>query len=88
MTSQIGQLQAQLAELQTGSVDPGQVITPAADVGRSSLRALFTYALLGAMLGLALGARRSWSSAPAPRTASTTPTTSSPRACRCSAASP
>ncbi len=30
VTQQIGQLQAQLADLQTGSVDPGQVITPPA----------------------------------------------------------
>ena len=54
VTSQIGQLQAQLAELQTGSIDPGQVITPAAVVSRSTLRALFTYALAGTMLGLLL----------------------------------
>jgi len=54
VTSQIGQLQAALAELQTGSVDPGQVITPAAVVGRSSLRALLTYAILGMLAGLVL----------------------------------
>jgi capsular polysaccharide biosynthesis protein/Mrp family chromosome partitioning ATPase len=54
VTSQIGQLQAQLAELQTGSVDPGQVITPAAVVSRSTLTALFTYALAGTLLGLLL----------------------------------
>ncbi len=29
VTTQIGQLQAELAQLQTGSIDPGQVITPA-----------------------------------------------------------
>ncbi len=54
LTSQIGQLQAQLAELQTGAVDPGQVITPASVVGRSSLRALLTYAVAGAVAGLLL----------------------------------
>ncbi|WP_027860028.1 hypothetical protein [Marmoricola sp. URHB0036] len=54
VTSQIGQLQAALAELQTGSVDPGQVITPAAIVGRSSLKALLAYALLGMFAGLLL----------------------------------
>ena len=54
LTSQIGQLQATLAELQTGSIDPGQVITPAAVVGRSSLKALVTYALLGLFAGLIL----------------------------------
>jgi capsular polysaccharide biosynthesis protein len=54
VTSQIGQLQAALAELQTGSVDPGQVITPADIVGRSSLRALLTYAVLGMLAGLVL----------------------------------
>jgi polysaccharide biosynthesis transport protein len=54
VTSQIGQLQAALAELQTGSVDPGQVITPASIVGRSSLKALVTYALIGLLAGLVL----------------------------------
>lgn len=54
VTNQIGQLQAQLAELQTGAVDPGQVITPASVVGRSSLRALVMYAALGAIAGLVL----------------------------------
>ena len=54
VTNQIGQLQAQLAQLQTGSVDPGQVITPATAVGQSPLRALLLYALLGALLGLVL----------------------------------
>ena len=54
VTSQIGQLQAQLAELQTGSIDPGQVITPAEVVSRSTLRALFIYALAGTVLGLLL----------------------------------
>ena len=54
VTAQIGQLQAQLAELQTGSIDPGQVITPATTVGTSSLRALLTYAVLGALAGLLL----------------------------------
>jgi capsular polysaccharide biosynthesis protein len=54
VTSQVGQLQAQLAELQTGSVDPGQVITPAAVVSRSALTALLTYALAGGLIGLLL----------------------------------
>ena len=54
VTSQIGQLQAELAQLQTGSIDPGQVITPAAVVGRSSLKALLTYAVFGALAGLLL----------------------------------
>ena len=54
VTSQIGQLQAELAQLQTGSIDPGQVITPATVVGTSSLKALLTYALVGALAGLAL----------------------------------
>ena len=54
VTSQVGQLQAELAELQTGSIDPGQVITPAAVVGRSSLKALLTYAVFGALAGLLL----------------------------------
>ncbi len=54
VTTQIGQLQAELAQLQTGSIDPGQVITPATTVGTSSLRTLLTYALIGALAGLAL----------------------------------
>ena len=54
VTTQIGQLQAQLAELQTSAVDPGQVITPASVVGRSSLRALVLYAALGGFVGLML----------------------------------
>ena len=53
-TTQIGQLQAQLAELQTSAVDPGQVITPASVVSRSSLRALVMYAALGGFAGLML----------------------------------
>ena len=54
VTSQVGQLQAELAQLQTGSVDPGQVITPAAVVGHSTLTALLTYAVAGALAGLLL----------------------------------
>jgi capsular polysaccharide biosynthesis protein/Mrp family chromosome partitioning ATPase len=54
VTAQIGQLQATLAELQTGAIDPGQVITPATNVGTSSLRALLTYAILGALGGILL----------------------------------
>ncbi len=54
VTTQIGQLQATLAELATGSIDPGQVITPATSVGTSSLTALLTYAVLGALAGLLL----------------------------------
>jgi hypothetical protein len=38
VTSQIG-MQIQLAEIETGSVDPGQVMTPAATVGWSHSRA-------------------------------------------------
>ena len=54
MTAQIGQLQAQLAELQTGSMDPGQVITPAERVGHELAGALLTYAVLRALAGLLL----------------------------------
>jgi capsular polysaccharide biosynthesis protein/Mrp family chromosome partitioning ATPase len=52
VTTQIAQLQAALAELQTGSVDPGQVISPATAVGGSSLKSLVTYAAGGAIVGL------------------------------------
>lgn len=55
VTTQIDQLQAQLAELQTGSVDPGQVITPAGVVGGSSLDVVGVYGALGLFAGLALG---------------------------------
>lgn len=55
VTAQIGQLQAQLATLQTGAVDPGQVITPASVVGQSSLVAVVLYGLVGLLAGLLLG---------------------------------
>jgi capsular polysaccharide biosynthesis protein len=55
VTTQIDQLQAQLAELQTGSVDPGQVITPAGVVGGSSLDVVGVFGALGLLVGLALG---------------------------------
>jgi capsular polysaccharide biosynthesis protein len=55
VTAQIGQLQAQLAELQTGSVDPGQVITPARVVGSSTVGVIAIYAFIGLLVGLALG---------------------------------
>jgi capsular polysaccharide biosynthesis protein len=55
VTTQIGQLQAQLAELQTGAVDPGQVITPANVVGGSSLGVIALYAFVGLLAALALG---------------------------------
>ena len=55
VTTQIGQLQAQVAELQTGSVDPGDVITPAAVVGGSPLGVVSLYALAGLLAALAIG---------------------------------
>ena len=55
VTAQIGQLQAQLATLQTGAVDPGQVITPASVVGQSSVVAVVLYGLVGLLAGLLLG---------------------------------
>lgn len=55
VTAQIGQLQAQLAILQTGAVDPGQVITPASAVGQSSVVAVGLYGLVGLLAGLLLG---------------------------------
>ncbi len=55
VSSQIGQLQAQLATLQTGAVDPGQVITPASAVGQSSVTAVVVYGLVGLLVGLLLG---------------------------------
>jgi succinoglycan biosynthesis transport protein ExoP len=55
VTTQIGQLQAQLATLQTGAVDPGQVITPAGVVGQSSALAIGLYAAIGLLVGLTLG---------------------------------
>jgi succinoglycan biosynthesis transport protein ExoP len=54
VTSQISQLRAQLAELRTGSVDPGQVIKPASAVGTSLLAATAVYALAGLVAGLVL----------------------------------
>lgn len=54
VTAQISQLRSQLAELQTGTVDPGQVITPASAKGGQSLAGTALYAFLGALLGLAL----------------------------------
>lgn len=54
VTAQIAQLGAQLAELQTGTVDPGQVITPASVVGDSVFRGVVVYALIGALAGLLL----------------------------------
>jgi capsular polysaccharide biosynthesis protein len=54
VTAQISQLRAQLAELQTGTVDPGQVITPASAKGGQSVTGTIAYGLLGAALGLAV----------------------------------
>ncbi|MET0997444.1 MAG: hypothetical protein ABWX73_01905 [Marmoricola sp.] len=55
VTTQIGQLQAQLAELQTGAVDPGQVITPARVIGSSPVGVIAIYAFIGLLAALALG---------------------------------
>ncbi len=55
VTTQIGQLQAQLAELQTGSVDPGQVVTPAGVVGGSPIGVVALYAIVGLIASLGLG---------------------------------
>lgn len=55
VTTQIDQLQAQLAELQTGSDDPGQVITPADAVGGGAIGAVVLYGLLGLLASLGLG---------------------------------
>ncbi len=55
VTTQIGQLQAQLAELQTGAVDPGQVITPARVIGSSPVGVIAIYAFIGLLVALALG---------------------------------
>ena len=55
VTTQIDQLQAQLAELQTASDDPGQVITPAGVISGSGIGLVVVYAVLGLLAGLALG---------------------------------
>jgi polysaccharide biosynthesis transport protein len=52
---QIGQLRAQLAVLQTGSSDPGQVVTPAQRQGSSLVTNLLTFTVLGLIVGLLLG---------------------------------
>jgi capsular polysaccharide biosynthesis protein len=54
-TAQISQLRAQLTELQTGTSDPGQVITPAGAKGGQSLTGTAAYGVVGALLGLVIG---------------------------------
>lgn len=54
VSTQISQLRVELAELQSGSVDPGQVITPAAPVGQNPLASVVLYSLLGLLVGLLL----------------------------------
>ena len=54
-TAQITQLRAQLTDLQTGAADPGQVITPASAKGGQSLTGTLLFAVIGALLGLAIG---------------------------------
>src|SRR3954451_21863146 len=54
VASQIAQLRAQLAELQTGSVDPGQVITPAGIVSRSPVSSLVISTIAGLIAGFVL----------------------------------
>lgn len=50
VSTQISQLRVELAELQSGSVDPGQVITPATSVGQNPITSVAAFAVLG-MLG-------------------------------------
>jgi capsular polysaccharide biosynthesis protein len=54
VTDQISQLRAQLTELQTSTADPGQVITPASASGGQTVTTTALYAVLGALLGLAV----------------------------------
>ena len=87
VAAQIGQLRGQLAELQTDAVDPGQVITPADAVGQSALRVRCGVRSRGNACRTRFSPSRSSSCERGPRTGSTAPRTSSPRACPCSAAS-
>jgi Mrp family chromosome partitioning ATPase len=53
-TTQIGQLRTALTSLQTGQVDPGQVITPAHVVSPSRTTAVVLSTLAGLLVGVAL----------------------------------
>jgi len=55
-TSQIGQLRTALTTVQTGEVDPGQVLTPAHVVTRDPRDNKIIFATAGALFGLALAA--------------------------------
>ncbi|MEP7089088.1 MAG: hypothetical protein ABI776_03180 [Nocardioidaceae bacterium] len=54
-TTQIAQLRTALADLQTGEVDPGQVITPAHVTSRSPRTTMALFLVGGALVGFALG---------------------------------
>jgi succinoglycan biosynthesis transport protein ExoP len=53
-TTQIGQLRTALTSLQTGQVDPGQVITPAHIVSRSPITLRLLSTIAGFLVGLAI----------------------------------
>jgi hypothetical protein len=56
VTTQLNQLQARSAELQAGSTNPGQIVTPAAVPPVGLFGSWPLYALVGLLLGLATGA--------------------------------
>ncbi len=55
LTTQLGELRVQLAELDASSTDPGQVVTTAEAMSPSLLGRAWVLAALGALIGLALG---------------------------------